>query len=142
MGHIEEIEIALETVKNLNHKIWLSLIMRDKDHILSGHNINDVFKLASKNVDCLMLNCNSIAKTNETLELMQNNWGNNWGVYPNLGFSEPVPAAITIPNYVKDADFKKTIFKYLRMNPKIIGSCCGSSPIHIKMIKEITEQLF
>jgi methionine synthase I (cobalamin-dependent) len=28
------------------------------------------------------------------------------------------------------------------MNPKIIGSCCGSSPIHIKMIKEIKEKLF
>ena len=80
MGHLEEIEIALETVKNLDHRIWLSLIMKDKDHILSGNHINDVFMIADKKVDSLMLNCNTIAKTNQTLELIKNNWSNNWGV--------------------------------------------------------------
>ena len=91
MGHLEEIEIALETVKDLDHKVWLSLIMKDKDHILSGHDINDVYKLCDKNIDCLMLNCNTIAKTNETLEIIKDNWINSWGVYPNLGLSEPEP---------------------------------------------------
>ena len=141
MGHLEEIEIALETVKDLDHKVWLSLIMKDKNHILSGHHINDVFMLCDKNIDCLMLNCNTIAKTNETLEIIKDNWINSWGVYPNLGLSEPEPDG-EIEEKVQETDFKKTILSYLKMNPKIIGSCCGSSPLHIKMIKEIKEQLF
>ena len=141
MGHLEEIEIALETVKGLDHKIWLSLIMKDKDHILSGHHINDVFMLADKNIDCLLLNCNTIAKTNETLDIIKNNWNNSWGVYPNLGLSEPEPDG-EIEEKVQEHDFKETIFKYLNMNPKIIGSCCGSSPKHIKIIKEITNKIF
>ena len=124
MGHIEEIKIALETVKDLDHKVWLSLIMKDKDHILSGHHINDVFMLCDKNIDCLMLNCNTIAKTNETLEIIKDNWINSWGVYPNLGLSEPEPDG-EIEEKVQETDFKETILSYLKMNPKIIGSCCG-----------------
>ena len=141
MGHLEEIEIALETVKGLDHKIWLSLIMKDKDHILSGHKINDVFSLAFDNVDCLMLNCNTIAKTNETIEIIKDNWFNGWGVYPNLGLTEPEPDG-EIEEKVNEIDFKKTIRSYLKMNPKIIGSCCGSSPIHIKMIKDMKEDFY
>ena len=141
MGHLEEIEIALETVKNLDHRIWLSLIMKDKDHILSGNHINDVFMIADKKVDSLMLNCNTIAKTNQTLELIKNNWSNNWGVYPNLGLSEPEPDG-EIQEKVQETDFRKIISKYLSMNPKIIGSCCGSSPIHIEMIKEMSDKLY
>ena len=141
MGHLDEIEIALETVKNLDHRIWLSHIMKDKDHILSGNHINDVFMIADKKVDSLMLNCNTIAKTNQTLELIKNNWSNNWGVYPNLGLSEPEPDG-EIQEKVQETDFRKIISKYLSMNPKIIGSCCGSSPIHIEMIKEISDKLY
>jgi S-methylmethionine-dependent homocysteine/selenocysteine methylase len=138
MGHIEEIEIALETVKNLDYKIWLSLVMKDKDHILSGHKIKDVFKIAMQDIDCLMLNCNTILRTNEALELIKNNWSNSWGVYPNLGLSEPEPDG-EIEEKVEEADFKKTIFEYLSMKPKIIGSCCGSSPIHINMIRKMID---
>ena len=54
MGHLDEIEIALETVKNVDSKIWLSLIVKDADHLLSGHLIKDVYKLGNDQFDCLM----------------------------------------------------------------------------------------
>jgi len=138
MGHIEEIEIALDTVKDFNLQVWLSLIMKDQDHILSGNKINDVYTLAKNRVDCLMLNCNTIEKTGQALVPMIKNWGSNWGVYPNLGLSEPEPDGEIEEKVQKDV-FKDIIKEYLRMNPMIIGSCCGSSPDHIKIIKRLTS---
>ena len=35
MGHLDEIDVALESAKN--EKIWLSLIVKDGDHLLSGN---------------------------------------------------------------------------------------------------------
>ena len=137
MGHLDEIEIALETIKNVDTKIWLSLIVKDADHLLSGHLIKDVYKLAKDQVDCLMLNCNTIEKTEQALQFMIDDWGSEWGVYPNLGLTEPAPDG-KIEKKVNKDYFKNIIGKYLEMNPKIIGSCCGSSPNHTKIIKELT----
>ena len=47
-------------------------------------------------------------KTNETLEIIKDNWINSWGVYPNLGLSEPEPDG-EIEEKVQETDFKKTI---------------------------------
>ena len=139
MGHLDEIEIALNTVKNIGSKIWLSLIVKDKGHLLSGHPMKDVYKLAEDQIDCLMLNCNTIEKTDHTLQLMIDDWGSAWGVYPNLGITEPEPDG-EIEKKVDKNYFENIIIKYLKMKPKIIGSCCGSMPIHTKMIKELTLQ--
>ena len=54
MGHLDEITVALESVNNSNN-VWLSLIIKDKNHLLSGHDIAHVYALAkNKNVDCLI----------------------------------------------------------------------------------------
>jgi homocysteine S-methyltransferase len=53
MGHLDEIEVALNSVNNM--KIWLSLIVKDGDHLLSGHPLESLYELAKDKVDVLML---------------------------------------------------------------------------------------
>ena len=136
MGHLDEIDVALKSVNE--NKIWLSLIVNDDDHLLSGHRIESVYELAKYKVDVLMLNCNTIDKTDQTLEKMINNWGRDWGVYPNLGLTEPEPDG-EMKEKVDDRSFSKIVSKYLGMNPMVIGSCCGSTPKHTEMIYELVN---
>jgi len=131
MGHLDEIDIALKFVNEI--KIWLSLIVEDGDHLLSGHPIESVYELAKDKVDILMLNCNTIDKTDQTLGKMISNWVGGWGVYPNLGLSEPEPDG-RMEKKVNDQSFKNIISQYLEMKPMVIGSCCGSTPKHTKII--------
>ncbi len=134
MGHLDEIEAALNAVQGFNKDVWLSLIIKDRDHLLSGHDIDDVYCLAKKkNVKCLLLNCNTIEKTNQTLETLITDWGGDWGVYPNLGLSEPEPDGEMVKK-VDEHSFMKTISTYLDLVPLIIGTCCGSTPRHIELI--------
>jgi len=137
MGHLDEIEVALNSVNNM--KIWLSLIVKDGDHLLSGHPLESLYELAKDKVDVLMLNCNTIGKTDQTLKNMIDNWSGDWGVYPNLGLSEPEPDG-EIEEKVDDISFNNVISKYLEMNPMIIGSCCGSTPKHTEMIYKLINQ--
>ena len=136
MGHLDEIDVALKSVNE--NKIWLSLIVNDVDHLLSGHPIESVYELAKYKVDVLMLNCNTIDKTDQTLEKMINNWGRDWGVYPNLGLTEPEPDG-EMKEKVDDRSFSKIVSKYLGMNPMVIGSCCGSTPKHTEMIYKLVN---
>jgi len=137
MGHLDEIDIALQSVNGQN--IWLSLIVKDDDHLLSGHSLESVYPMAKDKVDILMLNCNTVAKTDSALEGVIENWGGDWGVYPNMGLTEPEPDG-EIDEKVDDQSFNNIISTYLDMSPKVIGSCCGSSPKHTKIIYKLINQ--
>jgi len=141
MGHLDEIEIALHSVENHTTDTWFSLIVKDKDHLLSGHGLADVYNLArNKNVDCLLLNCNTIDKTDQALENFIDIWKGDWGVYPNLGLSEPEPDG-KMEEKVNNQSFDKTISRYLKLGPKIIGSCCGSAPGHTELIRSRVDRI-
>jgi S-methylmethionine-dependent homocysteine/selenocysteine methylase len=137
MGHLDEIDVALQSVNE--NKIWLSLIVKNGDHLLSGHPLESVYELAKDKVDVLMLNCNTIDKTDQTLEKLIINWDGNWGVYPNLGLSEPEPDG-EMKEKVDDQSFNNIISRYIEMNPMVVGSCCGSTPKHTEMIYKLVNQ--
>lgn len=136
MGHLDEIDIALQTVNGQN--VWLSLIIKDERHLLSGHELNDVYEIAKDNVDILMVNCNTVEKTDKALKNMNQNWEGEWGVYPNMGLTEPEPDG-KMDEKVDDQSFNNIISTYLGMSPKVIGSCCGSTPKHTEMIYKLVN---
>ena len=138
MGHLEEIKIAIEASSNIP-KLYLSLIVKEKDHLLSGHLIKDVILLANDKISCLLLNCNTIDVTNKVLNSFIDNWKFKWGVYPNLGITKPEPDGKMIKK-VDDEEFERTIISYMKKSPSIIGACCGSSPRHIRKIKDLLKK--
>jgi len=140
MGHIEEIEIAL-SFTSIFEKTWLSLILKDSSHLLSGHTLSSVYELINKKVDCLLLNCNTLAKSSQAITNLKTNWKENWGIYPNLGESEPEPDG-TIEQKIDNDLFSSMISKFIDQSPAIIGSCCGSNPKHTLMIKKIIDNIY
>ena len=134
MSHLEEIKIAVRMAADFKTK-WLSLILNNDKKLLSGHSLDDVFKFSKSEVDCLLMNCNSFEKTNVSLSDFLNQWGSDWGVYPNFGITEPEPDG-TMDIKISDKLFSENINNYIKKTPFIIGSCCGSSPIHTAMIKK------
>ena len=137
MGHLDEIDVALKSAKN--EKIWLSLIVKDGDHLLSGNPLKSAIELAKNKVDVLMLNCNTINATNHALKNLTQNWASKWGLYPNLGLNEPEPDG-KMDEKVDDLSFGKTIKKYLELEPMVIGACCGSNPKHTDIIYKLINQ--
>ncbi len=138
MGHLEEIEIALKAASDFS-KIWLSLIIKDSSHLLSGHSLEDVYVLSADRVCCMLLNCNTFDKSNDALVKFKEEWNGNWGIYPNLGESEPEPDG-AMDQKIDDGSFESMIANYMAESPAIIGSCCGSSPKHTVMIRKILDK--
>ena len=86
-----------------------------------------------------MLNCNTIDMTNRVLNSFIDNWNLEWGVYPNLGLTKPEPDG-EMSAVIKDDTFKKTMLSYIKKSPSIIGTCCGSSPRHIRIIRDLLKK--
>jgi len=135
MNSIDEAQCCLEVINKYNIPAWISFVLLDNNHILSGEKLEDAINMASSfNVDCFLINCNPLDKTKDALKVIANNWRKKWGIYPNLGIGEP-SADGNIQKIYSDKEFIDLIKKALSLNASVIGGCCGSNPEHIKLIK-------
>ncbi len=134
MGNLEEIEIALSLATEYSKPIWLSVIMKDSKIILDGTTLENIFSLAKQHsVQTLLLNCNEISKTIHAINAFHHFWNGMWGVYPNLGVKDYSNDYFDIISHNTLVLGIKNILKY---DPHVIGFCCGSSPMHIKILKK------
>ncbi len=137
MGNAQEISYAVELTKNCDVPIWLSLILEDESYLLDGTPLNEVLEnLTTGNVEVLLFNCNTIQVAMKAIQTLKQHWDRSWGVYPNLGFTNPEPDG-RIERIISDEKWKFHVQEILREKPDVIGACCGSTPEHIKIINEI-----
>lgn len=138
MGNIQEITIALETARGFDNGVWLSLIMKNGDHILDGTPIQDVISLINGfEVDCLLNNCNQLDTTLRCIDHFENDWKGMWGTYPNLGKTDFENDYFDI---IDESNFSAGMNSILMKDPGVIGVCCGSTPQHIRKIKTLIEK--
>jgi len=137
MNSIIETDIAITALKPFKLPLWVSFVLKDNEHLLSGDKLIDALNLLKKkHVDTVLLNCNSIKRTYQSMNIISENWIGSWGIYPNLGIGEPsIDGRIT--KYSSMDDFTALIIEAINIGANILGACCGSSPKHIKQIRSL-----
>ena len=85
-------------------------------------------------VECILLNCNPLNRTKDAINILSNGCS-IWGVYPNLGVGEPSPDGV-ISNYHSDEEFLDLCKNAIELGASVLGGCCGTSPRHIKLLKD------
>ena len=142
MNSIIETEVCLKQVSKFDKPIWVSFILKDEKHILSGELLKDCIKMLDDfNVDVLLINCSSMYSINYSINTIIDNWGKRWGAYPNLGIGKPSPNG-DIKSIHSDDNFIRLYYNIANAGGSLIGGCCGSSPYHINILnKKIKEQL-
>ena len=139
MGNMEEITCALEMGGDYDKPLWISFIMKDSEHILDNTPISKVFKFIEQyTVDCIMINCNQIETTINSINNIKSQWYGVWGVYPNLGYSDYENNYLRIIDGTNFIDAITTIFSH---EPDVFGLCCGSRPSHIKELKNLFKKI-
>ena len=77
MNNILETKICLEAINSSVHPVWVSFNLLDSSHIQSGEKLEDAINMVSNfNIDCLLLNCNSLNRTYDALKILQKNLSN------------------------------------------------------------------
>jgi len=134
MNSLAETEAGLIALQDFELPLWVSFVLKDDEHLLSGDLILDVIKLLQDySVEMILLNCNPLRRTENALIHLANNWSGKWGIYPNLGIGEPSPNGKNT-EYENMDKFISLMEKAIDMGASVVGACCGSSPQHIKSL--------
>lgn len=140
MGHREEVMAALNATDESLSPCWVSFILKDGHHLLGGHSLVDTLaNVAALGVEAVLLNCNSLPNTRAGIDTLTKHWNRRWGVYPNLGLSQPEPDG-TITDLVPLDAFCREAQWYLQSGARILGACCGSTPEYIRKLREIVDR--
>ena len=134
MNSMAETEAGLIALKSYELPMWVSFLLKDDEHLLSGDLLLYALTLLQDySVKMVLLNCNPIQRTENAMTLLAENWTGKWGIYPNLGIGEPSPDG-KITEYEPMDKFISTMEKAIGMGASVVGGCCGSSPEHIKIL--------
>ena len=100
---------------------------------LDKTNLVNILSLAKQySVQTFLFNCNDVSKTILFIKDIHHFWDWLWGLYPNLGVEGYSNDYL---NIIKNDKFILGKENILKFNPDVIGFCCSSSPMHIKILK-------
>ena len=137
MNSMAETEAGLCALKDIDLPVWVSFVLKDENHLLSGDHLADVLNmLNSFQIKMVFLNCNPLGRTKRAVDNIVDNWSGSWGIYPNLGKSEPSPDG-GITEHEPIVKYVSVIEYAIKNGASVIGACCGSSPKHIAEIKKL-----
>ena len=137
MNSMAETEAGLCALKNIDLPLWVSFVLKDENHLLSGDLLTDALKmLNSFQIKMVLLNCSPLGRTKMAVDNIVDNWILGWGIYPNLGSGEPATdGCITVYEPMKI--YLSVIEHALNSGASVVGGCCGSSPEHVAQINKI-----
>lgn len=136
-SHSDEIKIICDYCHTNKIKYVLSLFISSKLKILSGENVSDIIKLIL-NYEPLAIGFNCFAASTFLDIYNSINLNFNWGMYLNCG--DGSFRDVNIQCGVSPEEYAKLVKKVLDKHPSFIGACCGSSPAHIKKIKDLLDE--
>ena len=137
MNSMVEAEAGLCALKNIDLPLWVSFVLKDENHLLSGDCLADAFNMLNNfQIEMVLLNCNPLSRTKKAVENIVDNWHGGWGIYPNLGVGEPSPDG-HITEYELMEKYLSVVQYAFNNGVSVVGACCGSSPEHIAEIRRI-----
>jgi len=139
MGHTGEIEAAVSQETSLPK--YLSMILADSEHLLDGTNlIKWLPDLPKQNLSGILINCTNTQTALSGMETIQKMRFELFGAYPNLGTTQPTTDG-HLDKHISETEWESFIDRALEKKVSFIGACCGSTPDHIRTIREKVDRL-
>ncbi len=138
-SHWDEIEIICKFCSTNSLPFAVNLYFEESLTLLSGEPLFEVVDFINEfKPEAIGFNC---IKPEIFTKYFQNNYINgNWGFYFNCGAGnindEHILCGINPQEYLNE------IKNILPGRPAFIGSCCGSSPLHTKAIKDYLNEVY
>ncbi|MBI1939522.1 MAG: homocysteine S-methyltransferase family protein [Ignavibacteriales bacterium] len=138
-SHSDEIKIICRFCSENSLPYTINFYFEDDLKLLSGEPLAEAvefvkdFKPSVIGFNCIKTN--TFKKFYEKFPLPK-----NFGFYFNCGAGNVNDAEIICG--VSPENYIKEIEPYLKYNPLFTGSCCGSSPLHTKKIKEYFDEIY
>ncbi|MCE7737520.1 MAG: homocysteine S-methyltransferase family protein [Candidatus Heimdallarchaeota archaeon] len=129
MNSIIEAKVAFEEASKYDLPIWLGMTVDDGGNLLSGESWQQLLQSFPIMPEVVFVNCSSRIGTNHALQTIQQLKNQQFpdleiGFYPNFLFE------LDQGRKIEDlrAELYDDVEKWIKQEPKVIGSCCGATP--------------
>ncbi|XZE19229.1 homocysteine S-methyltransferase family protein [Pirellulaceae bacterium SH449] len=135
MNTVREAVIAAKIATATSLPTWVTFVCNKKGHILSGESLTQAAKLLMPlGVKALGVNCMPAHTIAQPLTELRATCGEDISLvaYGNIGFADDEQGWTTT-----DSTDPEGYLQYAKAWPaQIIGACCGSTPDHIRRLKQ------
>jgi homocysteine S-methyltransferase len=138
-SHWDEIKIICEFCAYNSLPFVINLYFLENLTILSGEPLKEVIQFIN-NYTPTAIGFNCIKPETFKKYYFGNKLPVNWGFYFNCGAGNVSDKTISCG--INPEQYKGIVKEYMQENPVFIGSCCGSSPLHTKTIKEYFDEIY
>lgn len=140
MVDINEIEQAVKAVREFEIPVIAQMSFQESLKTVMGVSPEDAVNLFEEyEVDVIGVNCTPGAeKTLPIIAKLNQFTDRPLSVFPNAG--SPVMKNNEVKYPEKAEDFKPYIKKFLELNVKVIGGCCGTTPEIIAVLREEVDK--
>lgn len=135
-SHFDEIKIICRHCAQNDIPFIVSLYSTDSRTILSGETLSDVVKYINSfvplaiGINCINMKSYNLVKASLPLYFPS-------GFYLNLGLGKISDSQII--HSVSPKKYSDFVKQNICKGTAFVGSCCGSSPAHTKMLKEVID---
>lgn len=133
---------VIDAAAELDLPVWVGLsLVRDGDGLFlgiqdrhGGETLQDALDaIEDKNIAAVFIMHTTVDDTGPGLEIVRQNWSGTFGAYahfPRQGGPDPEPRPVDPQRYLEYAK------GWSKQGACIIGGCCGTTPGHIRALKE------
>ena len=134
MNTIREAAVALAYAKQTDLPVLVSFICKDPEHLLSGESLEKaVEKCETLKPDAIMINCVDVNLMEKNLEALHSLTKLRIGAYANV-----LKQGHSAEFDITPEDHAKRVSEWVeRFKLNIVGGCCGTTPNHIRKLREL-----
>ena len=138
-SHLDEIKIICEYCCKNKIPYIISFFFTHDLKLLSGEPLAETVGFAADySPIAIGLNCIDYSSFKDFIN--SHNINSKWGFYLNCGSGSYTDELITCG--IRPKDYITQIKNHLEKNLLFVGSCCGSDPLHTKMIREYLDEFY
>jgi len=142
MIDIQQMTTTIEAAQSVGLPIWTGLTCEPDTSgtmcLRSGDRLDEaILALKTHNPDVINIMHTEVEYIEQSLDILQQEWGNPIGVYAHSG--AVVGTEWTFNDVISPQQYCDYASEWKKRGVRIIGGCCG---VHTDHIKTLSEQLF
>lgn len=143
MNTIREARAACEAARAAGLPVWASFVVRENARLLSKESLAEAVRaVEAAGADAVAVNCAPIADITAALGELQKTSGKPAGAFAHIGRYDPPSWKFGFyPRFsgteeVPPAKYLEAARQWQQLGARIIGGCCGTTPEHIRVLRE------
>jgi len=136
----KEARVAIEAARELDIPAWVGFVCDWQARLLDGETVDQLRQgLAGAEPDVLLFNCAPVPDITLALGDLSKQYRRPFGGYAHVGRFDP-PDWMFTHEYPPE-EYLGAARGWVAMGARVIGGCCGTTPMHIEALKKGLTQI-